>query len=488
MLTYLKFLFCLFLLSILLFPVTLPAMGDGDKAAAPPVQQTGGAVSQAETETGGDAAGRLVQEAEDAAQHIEGQVAADTGQMVFLQKLGIALLIVIGQALLVFFVWHGFKLLNKKVITGWGPKIKPLTIKKFKLLNTKQIISTILFFLRILKYIVTAFQLFITVPIIFSLFPATASIASVLFGYILTPLKNIFTGAVRYVPNLITIVIILMVTRYVLRGLQFFTLQIEKERLVIPGFYADWARPTFNILRVLLYAFTVAIIYPYLPGSDSQIFQGVSILVGVIFSLGSSSAISNVVAGLVITYMRPFKIGDRIQIQGSEGFVVEKSLFVTRIKTPKNEYITFPNITILSSSIINYNTSSDEDEEGLILHADITFGYHTPWPLVHQLLISAAIKTNYVLKTPKPFVLQRALDDFYCVYQINLYTKEINRMPAIYSELYANIQSVFVEAGLDLTAPHIRSNMPFDDGETVKLEKAGTVMPSAGKPEIGMQQ
>jgi small-conductance mechanosensitive channel len=257
-------------------------------------------------------------------------------------------------------------------------------------------------------------------------------------------------------------VIILLVTRYVIRGLKFFSKQIAAGKLVITGFYADWAHPTFNILRFLLYAFTVAIIYPYLPGSDSKIFQGVSVFVGIIFSLGSSSAIGNLVAGLVITYMRPFKIGDRIQIQNNIGFVVEKSPIVVRIKTHKNEYITFPNMMILSSSIINYNTSSDEDEEGLVLHADITFGYNTPWQLVHEVLIEGALTIVDVQKTPKPYVLQTAMDDFYCHYQINFYTKNVERVPRIYSELFENIQNGFHQRGIDMTAAHYRINLPLD--------------------------
>jgi small-conductance mechanosensitive channel len=377
----------------------------------------------------------------------------------FLQKLGIALAVIAGQALLTRLVWLLFKWLNKKTEIYAGQKIKPLTIKKLRILNTKQITNIILFILKIIKYLITVFQLFITVPIVFSLFPATEQLASTLFGYILTPLKNIFIGAIKYIPNLITIIIILFVTNYVIRGLKFFSSQIEKEKLVISGFYPDWAHPTFNILRVLLYAFTVAIIYPYLPGSDSKIFQGVSVFVGIIFSLGSSSAVGNLVAGLVITYMRPFKVGDRIQIKDITGFVVEKSPIVIRIKTPKNEYVTFPNMMILSSNIINYHTSVVEDEEGLILHADITMGYSVPWPQVHEILIAAALKTTNILAAPKPFVLQTALDDFYARYQINAYTKKIDKMPAIYSELYQNLQDGFKAAGIDMTAPHFQMRL-----------------------------
>jgi small-conductance mechanosensitive channel len=175
---------------------------------------------------------------------------------------------------------------------------------------------------------------------------------------------------------------------------------------------------------------------------------------GLIFSLGSTSAIGNLVAGLVITYMRPFKTGDRVQIKEITGFVVEKTLMVVRLKTHKNEYVTFPNVMILSSGIINYNTSSDEDAEGLILNTEITFGYATPWQTIHEILINAALATEYVQKKPKPFVLQTALDDFYARYQINCYTKEVDKVPAIYAQLYENIQNGFYATGIDMTAAH----------------------------------
>jgi small-conductance mechanosensitive channel len=382
--------------------------------------------------------------------------------MGFAAKFGIVLGIVAGQALLIWIVWVVFKKIAKKIETGTGSRIKPLTIKNLHLLTAKQITNLIVFLLNIVKYVITAFQLFITVPIIFSLFPATEKLASTLFGYILSPVKRIVLDTISYIPNLFTIVIILLIAKYLIRSLKFFAAQIAKGKLKIPGFFPDWAQPTFNILRVLLYAFTIAIIYPYLPGSESRIFQGVSVFVGIIFSLGSSSAIGNLVAGLVITYMRPFKLGDRIQILGNTGFVVEKSLMVLRIKTTKNEYVTFPNLQVLSASIINYNTSSDEDKEGLILHAEITFNYATSWRLIHEILIDAALKTHRVLETPKPFVLQTALDDFYARYQINCYTKEIDDMPAIYSELYANLQDGFAAHGLDMTAPQYRINLPLE--------------------------
>ena len=376
----------------------------------------------------------------------------DEKMMGFAQKFIVTLGIVAGQALFIWFIWFIFRKIRAKLKAGTGKRIKPLTIRNLKLLTAAQIVDILSVLLQVGKYLITVFQLFLTIPIIFSMYPATEELASTLFGYIFKPLKNILLSTISYIPNLITIIIILVITKYVLRGLKAIARQIEKGKMVIPGFYADWAWPTFNILRVLLYAFTVAVIYPYLPGSESRVFQGVSVFVGIIFSLGSSSAIGNLVAGLVITYMRPFKIGDRIKIKDITGFVVEKSPFVIRLRNIKNESITFPNLTVLNSEILNYNTSGEE--EGLILHAKITMGYDVPWRDVYDTLISAAAKTPHIEESPKPFVLQTGLDDFYANYELNVYTREIERVLLIYSLLYQNIQDEFRNAGIDLCTPH----------------------------------
>jgi small-conductance mechanosensitive channel len=162
--------------------------------------------------------------------------------------------------------------------------------------------------------------------------------------------------------------------------------------------------------------------------------------------------------------MRPFKIGDRIQLNETVGFVVEKSAMVTRIITHKNEYVTFPNLMVLSSKIVNYHTSTDENEEGLILHAEVTMGYAVPWRQVHEILLGAARKTALTEEKPGPYVLQTALDDFYARYQVNVYTKAVEKVPAIYSELYQNLQDGFAEAGISLTAPTYQIRLPPDSG------------------------
>ncbi len=165
--------------------------------------------------------------------------------------------------------------------------------------------------------------------------------------------------------------------------------------------------PTFHIIRFLLYAFMIAMIYPYLPKSNSGVFQGISVFVGLIVSLGSSTVIGNIIAGLVITYMRPFKLGDRIKLNDTTGDIIEKTPLVTRIRTPKNEVVTVPNSFIMSSHTVNYSTSARE--YGLIIHAEVSIGYDVPWRKVNPLLIDAALNTPGVVDDPRPFVLETSL-------------------------------------------------------------------------------
>ena len=376
------------------------------------------------------------------------------------QRLGLAAILIAVQIILIWATALLFTWLRKKAAVLINKYIPSVTIKKIRLMEAALIMGALDILLKILKWLVIAVQLFLDIPLVFSLFESTSRHAHILLDYILAPLNKVFTGIIHYIPNLITIIIFIAVSKYIIRSLKFIANRIEKEKLVIPGFYPDWAHPTLNILRFLIYAFTVAVIYPYLPGSDSRIFQGISVFIGIIISLGSSSAIGNLVAGLVITYMRPFKLGDRIKIQNVTGFVVEKSPVVVRLRTHKNEYVTFPNSMVLTSSIINYHTSTTE--QGLILFAEISFAYAMPWQKVHEILIAAALKTKYILEEPKPFVLQTALEDFYARYQINAYTKTVDCAPAIYSQLFENIQNGFREAGLDMTAAHFRINLVED--------------------------
>jgi small-conductance mechanosensitive channel len=370
-------------------------------------------------------------------------------------------------------LWLLIKLINKvfrKVGVYAHSKrerfFKGVTIRKLQVISRAQHLSLFLQSLRIIKVALILVIIYVWLSFLFSLFPITMSWTQTLLGWILTPARALWKAFVRFLPNLFTILVIYFIFHYLIRIVRYFVLELEDEKIRVSGFHRDWARPTFNILRFLLYAFMLVIIFPYLPGSHSPAFQGVSVFLGVLLSLGSSSAISNIVSGLVITYMRPFKIGDRVQIGDVIGDVIEKNMLVTRIRTIKNEDITIPNSSVLSSSTINYSSNTKATDTGLILHTTVTIGYDTPWQQISNALLAAADRTDLLLKDPKPFVLQTSLDDFYVSYQLNVYTRSPNEQANIYSQLHQNIQDCCAEAGVEIMSPHYRSQR---DGNTTTI-------------------
>ncbi len=345
-----------------------------------------------------------------------------------------------------------------------GKRIKGIKIRNYVLFDTDREANFFYLINNIIRWFLIVTAVYISLPILFSIFPWTKGFADTLLGYFISPLKKIFRSIWDFLPNLFTIIVIIIVFRYLLKGLKFLKNEIESGVLKINGFYPDWANPTFQIVKILVLAFMMVVMFPYLPGSGSPAFQGISVFLGVLFTFGSAGSLSNIIAGLVLTYMRGFKIGDRVKIADITGDIIEKTLLVTRIRTIKNEIISIPNSNVMNSHTTNF--SSDAADKGLIIHTTITIGYDSPWRQIHQLMIDAASATPMIEKEPAPFVLQTSLDDFYVSYQINAYTKEPNKQAIIYSHLHQNIQDKFNEAGVEIMSSHY-SNLR--DGNTTTI-------------------
>lgn len=345
-----------------------------------------------------------------------------------------------------------FKRLRAFVVAHKDKYLKGIKIKDFELMDANDELALALRVVGILRFIFLLFLAYITFPIFFRFFPATEPVAYQLIGFVYDPLQSIGWAFLGYIPNLFSIAIIVYIFNIILKYLKLFAGKIAEGKVTIQGFYPDWAWTTYTIVRILIIALGLVMVFPYLPGAQSDVFKGVTVFVGIIFSIGSTSVVGNLVAGLVLTYMRPFRIGDRIRIDDIEGEVVQKTAFVLRIKTPKNEFITIPNANALNSHITNYNSSFDEG--GIILYVEVTIGYDVPWRKVHELLLAAASKVEYIEKHPEPFVLQKALNDFSVAYQINGYSKKPLYKDLIYSLINQNIQDMFAEAGIEILSPN----------------------------------
>jgi len=396
------------------------------------------------------------------------------GLLQLMKRIAYFVLVLVGQFLLFKFTNWLFRKLKVRILRLRNTRLKPFSIQDYELLDTQKQVKLLVFVANLFRYALMLLQLLLTVPLLFSIFPQTKSLAYQLFSYIWNPVKSILYGILDYIPNLFTIFVICLAIKYLVRLVRYLAEEIQSERLKLNGFYPDWAMPTYHIVRFLLYAFMVAMIYPYLPGSNSGVFQGISVFVGLIVSLGSSTVIGNIIAGLVITYMRPFKLGDRIKLNDTTGNVVEKTPLVTRIRTPKNEVVTIPNSFIMSSHTVNFSQSARD--YGLIIHSEVSIGYDVPWRLVNKLLIEAALNTPGVVDDPRPFVLSTSLSDWYPVYQVNAYIKDAERLAQIYSDLHQNIQDRFNAEGVEIMSPHY---MAVRDGNASTVPQDDL----SGKPE-----
>ncbi len=349
---------------------------------------------------------------------------------------------------IVWFINFIFSRIKNSIVNRNLKFINGIKIRGYELLKKEHIVSFILRAVSVVK-VILLFVLFLTIiPLVFSIFPSTQNWSEVIRQWVWEPVKSMWISLLNYFPSLIRIVIILIVVRYILRILRYLSLEIERGVLTIKGFYPEWARTTYALARFMLLMLALVIIFPYLPGSDSTAFKGISVFLGILISIGSSSAVANAVAGLVITYMRPFRPGDWIKTGNITGIVIEKNALVTRLKTINNEDVSVPNSAILSGPTINY--TSIGKKEGLAITAVVRVRYDYPQNVIEELLLEAAHKTHGIVEKPYPYVFQLALAEINAVYELNAFTFAPENMYFIKSDLMKNIQNVFKEAGVDI--------------------------------------
>jgi len=348
-----------------------------------------------------------------------------------------------------------FRRVDTRVASWKGARLRGIRWQRQELLSADDVTKIGRGIVKGLKYLTYLLVALTYLNFVFFALPFTREIGESLFGYVVGVVGGMASALVAYLPSVGFLIILFFVARYAVKMVELVFTGIADSRIQLAGFHADWASPTFKLLRLIIWAFALIVAFPYLPGSGSSAFQGVSIFFGVLLSLGGSGAVANAVSGTVLTYMNAFKIGDRVKIADAVGEVVEKTIFVTRVRTPKNVEIAIPNSMVMAHHIINYSTRARTT--GVILHTSVTIGYEVPWRQVHELLVAAARGTEGIEADPEPFVLQTSLDDYYVAYELNAVTKQPDQMPALYSELHQHIQDKFHEAGVEIASPHLRA-------------------------------
>jgi small-conductance mechanosensitive channel len=344
-----------------------------------------------------------------------------------------------------------FRRLETRFARRYEERIRSVQIQSFEILRAQRLRAAARTSVAILRLALSAAVAYLWLQYVLGSFPATRPLAARLLSLVLDPLARLAGGLVAQLPDLAFLLVLFLVTRWLLGLTRLFFEAVGKGHVTLSGFDADWAAPTYRIARLAIVAFALVVAYPYIPGSRSAAFQSISIFLGVMFSIGSSSFIANIIAGYSMTYRRAFRVGDRIQVGDVFGDVSEIRVQVTHVRTVKNEEVVVPNSTLLNSNVVNYSALARS--RGLILHTTVGIGYETPWRQVEAMLLLAAERTPGLLREPAPFVLQKSLGDFCVVYEVNVYCDAPERMAALYTGLHQNILDVFNEYGVQIMTP-----------------------------------
>lgn len=344
---------------------------------------------------------------------------------------------------------------------------------KFKLAQSRQGIDLLAFLIRTVRLFTLLGLLGSYGLALLSFFPWTKGLYRSLTASVVQALSGLLSSIFGYLPNVFIIGTIVGLIYYSLQIIHPLFKGIERGTVTISGFYAEWAQPTYRILEFFIVALGVVMVFPYLPGFGSSAFQGVSIMLGVLVSLGSTAAVSNAVAGIILIYTRAFQIGDLVQISEAFGTVDEKLLLVTRIRTFENVIITVPNSSLLDSNIINYSASIRDTNTPVALELTLTLGYDAPWRRVHEVLLAAARATEGACADVEPEVDQKALGDFSVTYEVSVFTRSPENYESIISSLCKNIQDYCNGAGIEILSPAYSA---IRDGNT-------TTMPEAYRPD-----
>lgn len=354
-------------------------------------------------------------------------------------------------ALVLWLTWRGFRRVRLGLDQRYRKRVHSLSIQSFEVVRAESIWRGLNSVLSALRWIVVVLIVYALGTFALRQFPWTRSAAERLLELVAQPVISMATGLLGYVPKLIFLVLLFLAVRYVLKLFALFFEAVGAGRVPLRSFDADWAQPTYHIVRILMILLALVIAYPYLPGSGSAAFQGLSIFAGLMLSLGASSAMASLIAGYTVTYRRAFRVGDRITVGDLTGEVCEVRLMVTHLRTAKNEEVVVPNSLVLQSHVVNYSKLART--HGLILHTTVSIGYETPWRQVEAMLALAAERTEGVLREPAPFVLEKALGDFAVTYELNAYVDNTKLLPQRYADLHRNVLDVFNEYGVQIMTP-----------------------------------
>ncbi len=343
--------------------------------------------------------------------------------------------------------WGERRLINRLQI--WLGRYKARLVVA---LQPQLVINAMMSLVHIAKWVLVLVVVYEWASFVLRQFPYSRPWGERLQGYLIETVQGILSSIVDALPGLLVVFLIVMLTRFASQMLKAFFARIESGKVQVSWMAEDTARPTRKLAQALLWLFALAMAYPYLPGSNTEAFKGLSVLVGIMVSIGGSGVVGQAASGLIMIYSHVLREGEYVKIDDIEGLVTNVGIFSTKVRTSNGEEVNVPNSLIGSSKTIN--SSRLAEGKGLVVHTTLTIGYNTPWRQVHAMLLRAAEKTSGLRVEPKPFISQTALSDFYVEYRLTAQVERADLRRMTLTALHANIQDEFNEFGVQIMSPH----------------------------------
>ena len=364
------------------------------------------------------------------------------------------LAVLLATAILATLLWVVGKVRNaasRRIGDATERHLQASTIGKAELVRSSRVIEFENRMIGVLTWALGLFFVYSWLTFGLRRFPYTRPWGESLREFLLGQLSRVGAAMLQALPGLFTVLLIVLLTRLVIRIVQLLFLAVEGGRITLPWMYPETAQPTRKLLTVALWLFAVAMAYPYLPGSNSEAFRGMSVFVGLVVSLGSSGLVNQIMSGFTLTYSRALRAGDFVAVGDVEGTVTQVGTLATKIKTARGEDVTIPNALVVSQTVTNYTRFAEGD--GVFVPTDITIGYDVPWRQVEALLLLAAARTPGVRREPTPLVRQAALEDAYIRYTLQFCLENPTQRRATLAAVHANILDAFNEYGVQITSP-----------------------------------
>jgi small-conductance mechanosensitive channel len=345
---------------------------------------------------------------------------------------------------------------ERRLVNLAAERLRRVPLADAHLLQASRVLELTRRLVMFVALIAAAFVIYSWLTFVLRRFPYTRPWGESMREYFFNTVTTLALGSAQALPGLFTVALIFLIARFFVRLINALFDGVEHERFSLPWVYPETAQPTRRLVNGLIWLFALIVAYPYLPGSGTDAFKGVSVFLGLIISLGSSGIVNQVMSSFMITYSRALRLGDYVRVGDIEGTVTQVGMLSTKVKTPRREEVTIPNAVLVSHTTTNF--SKFADSEGVYVPTSVTIGYDTPWRQVEALLLMAADRTPGVRREPKPVVFQTALQDFYVQYTLLVSLEGPDRRGPILNTLHANVQDAFNEHGVQIMSPNYEAD------------------------------